>query len=210
VPNSPRRRVEFSTDALRSNLVELIEQHHNNLVVDLRCNAYGYGSTWVREAAEQLGCSQFITDDSPYDPIPETTTDLVGLSSGLPVATVIGEVVALKTIPIGESVSYGYTWTATRESRLALVSLGFADGIPRAGSNTGFARIGGQPVPVIGRIAMDQLVLDVTDIDVAIGDDVNLWTSHGEIAVWAVAAAKNPLSLISGLSWRVEREWVAS
>ncbi len=210
MPNSPRRRVVFSTDALRANLQGLIERHGASLVLDLRCNAYGYGSSWVRESAEQLGCSQFVTDDNPHDPIPASTPELFGLSSGIPVATVIGEVVALKTIDAGESVSYGYTWTASRETQLALVSLGFADGIPRAGSNTGFARIGGARVPVVGRIAMDQLVLNVTDTTVAVGDDTQLWTSHDDITVWAGAAAKDPLSLVSGLSWRVERDWAGS
>lgn len=210
MPNSPRRRVEFSTDALRSNLQGLIERHGASLVLDLRCNAYGYGLSWVRECAEQLGCSQFITDDNPHDPIPATTAELFGLSSGIPVATVVGEVVGLKTIDAGESVSYGYTWTASRESRLALISLGFADGIPRAGSNTGFARIHGARVPVVGRIAMDQLVLDVTDTVATVGDDAQLWTSHDDITVWAAVAAKDPLSLISGLSWRVERDWAGA
>jgi alanine racemase len=57
---------------------------------------------------------------------------------------------------------------------------------------------------------MDQLVLDATDTTVAVGDAAELWTSHDDITVWAGAAAKYPLSLVSGLSWRVDRDWAGS
>jgi len=209
VPNSPRRRVEFSADALRANLLRLREKE-SNPVIDLRCDAYGFGASWVREAAESAGCHRFLTDENPLEPIPPLTSQLFGLSDGLPVATLVGEVVALKSIASGESVSYDYTWTAERPTRLALVSLGFADGVPRAGSNIASARIDGRLARVVGRIAMDQLVLDVTDIPASVGSDAHFWTSNDEIAVWAESARRDSLSLVAGLSWRVEREWVGS
>jgi alanine racemase len=121
----------------------------------------------------------------------------------------IGEIVAVKSITSGESVSYGYTWTAQRTTQLALVSLGYADGVPRSGSNVASAQIDGVSVPVVGRIAMDQLVLDVTDCPVVVGDNALFWSHPDEIAVWAGSATRDPLSLVAGLSWRVEREWIA-
>lgn len=209
VPNSPRRRVEFSADALRDNLRRLTAVESRSLVIDLRCDAYGYGASWVRAAAEVEGCDRFLTDDNPLEPIPSTTGELFGLSAGRPVATLIGEIVAVKSITSGESVSYGYTWTAQRTTQLALVSLGYADGVPRSGSNVASAQIGGASVPVVGRIAMDQLVLDVTNCSVVVGDNALFWSHPDEIAVWAGSATRDPLSLVAGLSWRVEREWIA-
>jgi alanine racemase len=207
VPNSPRRRVQFSVDALRENLRRLTEGGPESLVVDLRCDAYGFGASWVRATAESVGCDKFLTDDNVLDPIPPTTSELFGLSAGLPVATLIGEIVAMKSINSGESVSYGYTWTAERPTLLALVSLGFADGVPRSGSNVTTARVNEVSAPVVGRIAMDQLVLDVTEIPAELGDDVQFWSNHDEIAAWAKSANRDALSLVAGLSWRVERDW---
>ena len=176
-------------------------------MVDLRCDAYGFGASWVRATAESEGCDRFLTDDNVLDPIPPTTSELFGISAGLPVATLIGEIVALKSINSGESVSYGYTWTAERPTHLALVSLGFADGVPRSGSNVTSARVNGVSAPVVGRIAMDQMVLDVTESPAELGDDVHFWSNHDEIAAWAKSANRDALSLVAGLSWRVERDW---
>jgi alanine racemase len=209
VGNSPRRRVVFSADALRSNLHELIGAEGSKLVVDLRCDAYGFGASWVREQSENAGVSHFLIDDNTLSPPPPTTAALFGLTSGSPVAVVHGEVVALKHIVPGDAVSYGYTWTATRDTRLALVALGFADGVPRSGSNSGRVRINDVSVPVVGRIAMDQLVVDVTDAHVDIGDDAMLWSKRDDINSWTNADGPDPLSLIARLTWRVEREWVA-
>lgn len=208
VPNSPRRRVQFSYDALRSNLHELLSSHGPELVIDLRCDAYGFGTTWVRDAAEELGLSRFLTDDDPLAPVAESTRHLFGLTAGRAVATVIGEVVAVKTIDSGEPVSYGNTWVSTRTTDLALVSLGFADGMPRSGSNSAHVSVNGHESPIVGRIAMDQLVLDVTGRSVSVGDDACVWSTVDNTAVWSSATGRDPLSLVAQLSWRVEREWV--
>lgn len=206
--NSPRRLVEFSRFSLDSNLAELARSLPDS-VIDLRCDAYGHGASWVREAALAHGFDEFLADDRPYDDVPACTGLLFGVIGGSRVATLSSEVVATKMIASGEHVSYGYSWTAERETRLGLVSLGFADGLPRAGSNQATMTLAGKRVQVVGRIAMDQCVVDITDTTAEVGDIATVWDTRESLAEWAECSARDPLSLVSGLSWRVERSWVS-
>lgn len=85
----------------------------------------------------------------------------------------------LKTISKGTTVSYGRTFTAQRETRLALVSCGYADGFNRRLSGSWSCMINGCPAPVCGRICMDQTLVDVTDIpDVKVGDVVTVFSNE--------------------------------
>lgn len=87
----------------------------------------------------------------------------------------------LKTISKGTTVSYGRTFTAQRETRLALVSCGYADGFNRRLSGNWNCMINGCPAPVCGRICMDQTLVDVTDIpDVKVGDVVTVFSNELE------------------------------
>ncbi|MFN3928292.1 MAG: alanine racemase, partial [Thermoflexus sp.] len=101
-------------------------------------------------------------------------------------------VIRVWTIAPGESVGYGRTFIADRERRMALVPVGYGDGYLRALSNRGKVLIRGQLAPVRGRVSMDQIVVEVTDIpDVKIGDEVVILGRQGEneiraedIAAW--------------------------
>lgn len=92
-----------------------------------------------------------------------------------PVASLKGRIVQVREVPAGVAVSYGGTWVAPRPSRLAVVPLGYGDGYPWALSNQGEALVQGQRVPIRGRVCMDQVVLDVTDLPIV---------QVGEIAVF--------------------------
>lgn len=81
-----------------------------------------------------------------------------------PVMTLKSVVNNIRLIPAGEGVSYGGTWKATRPSKIAVVPTGYADGVHRLLSNQGQALFAGQLVPIVGRICMDFLMLDVTDV----------------------------------------------
>ena len=85
-----------------------------------------------------------------------------------PVATLRAPVTFVKRVARGDSVSYGATWQAPRDTVVATVRLGYADGYPRAAGNRGEAVVHGVRVPVVGRVCMDQLMLDVG----ALGDSV--------------------------------------
>lgn len=86
-----------------------------------------------------------------------------GPSISEPVARLTASVIQTHRLRKGETVGYGATFTAARDSRLATVSLGYGDGYPRAGSNRGVALLGGARVPIAGRVSMDLIVLDVTE-----------------------------------------------
>ncbi|HEY4152255.1 MAG TPA: alanine racemase, partial [Pseudolysinimonas sp.] len=77
-------------------------------------------------------------------------------------------VAAVRRVPAGTHVSYGYTHRTDRETTLALVPLGYADGVPRAASSRGSVAINGRLCPVVGRIAMDQFLVDVGDGEVQV------------------------------------------
>ncbi len=97
-----------------------------------------------------------------------------GLCMGLPAALSLkSKIVFLKTVPPGTTVGYGATFRAKRATRIATIPLGYADGWDRALSNRGTALVGGKRVPVVGRVSMDMLTLDVTGAPQArVGEDV--------------------------------------
>ncbi len=109
-------------------------------------------------------------------------------------------VVSTRTIPAGESVSYNATFRAQRTTRLALLAVGYADGLNRVLSNRASFLLRGQRAPVAGRICMDQCVVDVTDIPgVEIGDEVVLL---GTLKSQAMDAYEHA-DLIGTIPWEV-------
>lgn len=98
-----------------------------------------------------------------------------------PVFSFRSRVGLVKTLPIGTTVSYGRTHTLARDSRVAIICAGYGDGIPRAVSNRAAVLIRGRRCPVLGRVTMDQTIVDVTDAPgVATGDEVVLVGRQGQ------------------------------
>lgn len=90
----------------------------------------------------------------------------------------------VKTLEAGVEVGYGGTFTTTRQTKVATIPVGYADGYPRALSGKGRVLIQGKSVPIIGRICMDQFMVDVTDIeDVKEGDTVTLVGCDGDSCI---------------------------
>lgn len=92
-----------------------------------------------------------------------------------PAMTVRGRVVQAKRVPAGEGVSYGHTYTTRQETTLAVVPLGYGDGVPRHASNSGPVLLRGRRRTVAGRVCMDQIVLDCGDDEVRAGDIATLF-----------------------------------
>ncbi len=116
----------------------------------------------------------------------------------------------LKTVPEGTSISYGRTFITKRESIIATVPLGYADGIRRVLSNKGKVVINGKLAPIVGTVCMDCFMVDVTDIGkVDVYDDVYLWDNEN-ILVEDVAKIYNTINyeVISTISSRVRREFI--
>ncbi len=126
----------------------------------------------------------------------------------IPAMQLSARVVGLKRVPAGSGVSYGYLHRTTAATTLALVPLGYADGVPRAAVDAPVL-IGDQVHRVVGRIAMDQLVVDVGDTAVQLGDRAVLWgdPAAGEPGVdeWADAAGTIAYELVTRLGRRVHR-----
>ncbi|MBQ0005331.1 MAG: alanine racemase [Clostridiales bacterium] len=103
-----------------------------------------------------------------------------------PVMSVKAEIVNIKTVPAGTSVSYGRKFTSEKETIIATLPLGYADGYKRSLSGKVEVLIDGKRVPVIGNICMDQCMIDVTDIaDAKVGTEVTIMGRSGDDAVTA-------------------------
>ena len=90
----------------------------------------------------------------------------------------------IKELPVGTPMSYNRTYTAHRVTRIATVPIGYGDGYARSMSNTAYMLVGGQPAPVVGRVCMDQCLLDVTDVDgVGIGTEVTVFGADGDVCL---------------------------
>ncbi len=119
----------------------------------------------------------------------------------------------METIEPGETVSYGGTFTAGRETKIMTLPIGYGDGYPRILGNRAEALVRGRRAKVIGRVCMDMLMLDVTDIPGAsMGDEVVLLGAQGDEIITAAELARHaetiPYEIMLGFSPRVRRSWL--
>ncbi|HWC34685.1 MAG TPA: alanine racemase [Mycobacteriales bacterium] len=161
--------------------------------------------------------------------LPQTHYDLVrpgvavyGLSPGpevgpadelglTPAMTLTSRVALAKRVPANHGVSYGHRYTTTKQTTLALVPLGYADGVPRHLTNVGEVSIGGRRYRIAGTVCMDQFVVDVGDDAVAAGDEVVLF-GDGRSGVptaddWAAAIGTINYEIVSRVGARVPRSY---
>ncbi|MFU8873162.1 alanine racemase [Micromonospora sp. SL4-19] len=133
---------------------------------------------------------------------------LYGFGPGLrPAMTLGSRVVNVKRVPAGTGISYGPDHVTARPTTLALLPLGFADGLPRAAQGRAEVWLHGQRRPIAGRIAMDQCVIDAGDLPVRIGDPVTVFGDEPAptAADWARWAGTNPHEILTGIGARVGR-----
>ncbi len=116
------------------------------------------------------------------------------------------QVALVKEVPAGSEIGYGGTFTTRRPTRIATLPVGFADGYSRRLSNLGHVRIHGSDAPIIGRVCMDQMMVDVTDIpDVKRGDTVSLLDDTLTITQMAELLDCNVDEIVCNISKRVPR-----
>ena len=131
-----------------------------------------------------------------------------------PAMTVRAQVAHTKRVPAGAGVSYGHTYATERETTLALVPVGYADGIPRAVGNRAPVWAAGAQRRIAGRVCMDQFVLDIRDDAIAAGDHVVLWGpgDDGEPTAqqWADAADTIHYELVTRVGGRFTRRYVGT
>ena len=129
-----------------------------------------------------------------------------------PAMTLRGRVAAVRRIDAGTGASYGHAWHAERPTTLALVPLGYADGVPRQASGRAEVWLAGARRPVVGRIAMDQFLVDVGDDPVAVGDEVVLFgdpaTGAPSADDWGDAADTIGYEIVTRIGPRVPRTYL--
>ncbi|MGC8518909.1 MAG: alanine racemase [Steroidobacteraceae bacterium] len=151
--------------------------------------AVAVGGQWVRPGLALYGAS----------PLPERTAAELGLR---PVMRLETSVIAMRHVPRGETVGYGATWRAERDTRLAIVAAGYGDGLPRSLPSGTPVCVAGQRVPLVGRVSMDMIAVDVTAIEgVSVGTPTLLWGAPElaveEVAGWAGTIAYELLCSVS-------------
>ena len=182
----------------------------------------------AREAATAAGLEPpvvHLANSAAALYLPETRFDLVragialygvepvpGRTAGLRAAmTVRAQILLTKRVPAGTGVSYGPDHITDRETTLALVPLGFADGVPRQASGRAFVAIHGVRCPIVGRVSMDQVVADVGDLHVRPGDFAVMFGpgTDGEptAAEWATWAGTNANDILTGIGARLPRRY---
>jgi alanine racemase len=198
------------------------------LSLDARADAYGHSIALIGPVAREAGVTSLVVSDDrdaaaarevgftdlhigrlPHD------TDALGAEAyglddaGTPVLSLVGEVIAVKHVGAGAGVSYGYSYRTTAPTALALIALGYADGVPRLASNRASVRVGSDVHPLVGRIAMDQFVVDCGDDDPGPGSEAVLFGDPGTGAIsthdWATVTERHPLQLTAGLGSRIAR-----
>ncbi|BBP43576.1 alanine racemase [Thiosulfativibrio zosterae] len=127
------------------------------------------------------------------------------LSPLKPVMTLKTEVTSLKWIEAGESVGYGQTWKATKKSFVGVLAVGYGDGYPRHAVSGTPVLVAGKRVPLIGRVSMDMITVDLTDLadSVQIGDEAILWGEGLPVDEVAKHASTIAYELLCGVTARV-------
>lgn len=147
----------------------------------------------VRLGIQLYGCSE----------IPEMTMKLHN------VVTLKTVITQIKQIPAGETIGYNRTWKLQRDTQVAIIPIGYADGYPRELCNgRGKVLVQGQKVPVIGKICMDMCMLDITGLRVHEGDEVIVYGEGNTVSEMAAAAGLISYELMTRISQRVPRVYV--
>ncbi len=133
------------------------------------------------------------------------SADLSLAQDFIPVMEMKSVISMIKTISADDTVSYGRTFKAEKNMKIATVTAGYADGYPRLLSNKGYVLIGGKRANIIGRVCMDQFCVDVTNIDVSVGDEVLLFGKDLPIENLAEICGTINYELVCGVSPRVKR-----
>jgi len=161
-----------------------------------------------------------ILNSSGISRFPEAQMDMVRLGIGLygvapepavqerlqQVSRLVTRISQIKEIPVGDTVGYNCRWRAGRPSRIAILTIGYADGLHRGlGNGAGRVVIGGREAPVIGSICMDMCFVDVTDVPCREGDRAVIFGEGDLLQRNASAAGTIPYELLTAVAPRVKR-----
>lgn len=158
-----------------------------------------------------------ILNSAGIERFPQYSFDMVRLGIGLhgisavgatlqPVSTFKTYITSLRHVKAGETVGYGRKGVISKDSCIAVVPVGYADGLNRHLSNgVGEMLVRGVRVPIVGNICMDTCMLDVTDVDVQVGDEVEIFGRHILVSELAERLGTIPYEILTGVAHRVKR-----
>jgi alanine racemase len=151
---------------------------------------------WVRPGLMLYGASPFA----------DKTAAELNLK---PVMTVEAPVLAVKDLQAGMGVGYGQTWQAPSATRIAIIGMGYGDGYPREAAGASVV-IAGKSYPVVGRVSMDMLAIDIGEQPIAIGATACIWGANDPVEKLAAAGGTIPYTLLTRISKRVELKEVGN
>lgn len=166
----------------------------------------------IRSFANSGGC--FMGPEFSFDAVRPGICLYGGGPEGRPdpriraVATLTAEVVQVRPVPKGETVGYSAGWTAPKDTTVAIVAAGYADGVLRSYSPKGKVWLAGALRPIVGRVSMDVIAVDVTEADVAVGDLCEIYGPNRNIDDQATAAGTIAYELLTSITPRVPRAYV--
>lgn len=132
--------------------------------------------------------------------------DQAQLQNTVTLRTVVTQV---KTIPANETIGYNRSYKTLKESKIAIIPIGYADGYPRElGNGIGQVSIAGRLVPIVGKICMDMCMVDVTGLDVKEGDEVIVYGDANPLDKVAASIHRIPYELMTAISKRVQRIYI--
>jgi alanine racemase len=154
--------------------------------------------SWPETHAEWNRPGYMLYGNSPFESNGVDRPELV------PAMTMASEIMAIRQVPPGEGVGYGLDWVAERPSKIGTISIGYADGYPRHAGNGTPVLVNSQRVPLAGRVSMDMISVDLTELDqVAVGDPVELWGPGLSVNEVAACAGTIGYEILAGLTGRV-------
>ena len=202
--NAGERADDAQVDRFTAMLAQAVATGLDPEVMHLAASAGALRLPGARFGLVRVGVAAYGL--SPFDDASSADLGLV------PAMELSAEIVSVKRVAAGSGVSYGHDYVTARETTLALVPVGYADGIPRHASGAGPVSIGGETFRVSGRIAMDQFVVDVGDHPVAVGDRAVLFgdpaTGVPSATDWADAASTINYEIVTRIGARVARRYV--
>ncbi|MEH6578692.1 MAG: alanine racemase [Amphritea sp.] len=158
---------------------------------------------WSDARRDWLRPGLMLYGATPFEVAQENADKLI------PAMTLTSEVIAVRDVQPGECVGYSGTWSSDKPARVGTVALGYADGYPRHAVSGTPVIINGQRAQIIGRVSMDMLAVDLTDIaDADVGTEVEFWGKQLPAAEVATYCGTIPYTLFTGITRRVHKKYV--
>lgn len=185
----------------------------NNLLIYLKDNNINYGFAHCANSAAFLSRKYTHLDMVRIGLLSYGVNPITALKFQIePIMSLIGIITQIKDVSRDEYVGYGLSFKATRNMKIAVVNIGYADGLDRALSNNSFVLVNGEMRMIVGRISMDVSVIDVSDLNVKLYDKVTFIGESGNLSINVNFIANKlntiPYEIMCGIGKRVLRRYI--